>query len=88
MKHTRSLMAYVYNFDTQKNAKPNMDKFSRKFIFLGGLQSGWWTSSSISQSFPKNMVDIIKIIESNLANGSKIKLGGTSQNNGVSQNMS
>ena len=50
MKHTRSLMAYVYNFDTQKNAKPNMDKFSRKFIFLGGLQR-WMVDFFLN--FPK-----------------------------------
>ena len=37
IRHNGSFKAYVQNFNAQMNATPNMDKFSRKCIFLGGI---------------------------------------------------
>ena len=38
MRHTKSLKAYVHDFNAQMNATPKMYEFAKKCIFLGGLQ--------------------------------------------------
>lgn len=78
-------MAYVHNLDIEKNVKPKMDKFCKKFIFLGGLQT-WMVDTLLK--LPKSVgdvVNIIKIAESTLANGFKRKSDGTSQQSSLSQ---
>ena len=38
MRHVGSLKAYVCDFNVKMNATPKMNKFSKKCIFLSGLQ--------------------------------------------------
>jgi hypothetical protein len=79
MKHTGSFKAYMLDFNAQMNAAPKMDEFSKKFIFLGGLQK--WVVDALFK-FPKLLEDvagIIKIAERIEADGSKIKSSAPSQ---------
>jgi hypothetical protein len=69
----------VRDFNAQMNATPKMDEFSKKYIFLGGLQK--WVVDALFK-FPKLLEDvagIIKIAERIEADGSKIKSSAPSQ---------
>ena len=88
MRHTRSLKAYVCDFNVQMNATPKMDKFAKKCIILGGLQK--WVVDALFK-FPKLSEDvarIIKIVERIEADGPKRKSSGPSQQSSFSKNGS
>lgn len=63
MKYTRSLKAYVRDFNAQMNATPKMDEFPKKCISLGGLQILKWVVDVLFK-FPKLLEDVAGIIKS------------------------
>jgi hypothetical protein len=60
MKHIGSLKAYVRDFNDQMNTTPKMDEFSKKCVFLDGLQK--WVVDALFK-FPKLPEDVAGIIE-------------------------
>ena len=88
MRHTRSLKAYVHDFNAQMNATPKMDEFAKKCIFLGGLQK--WVVDALFKfpKLPEDVAGIIKIAERIEADGPERKSSGPSQQSGFSKNGS
>ena len=88
MRHTGSLKAYVRDFNAQMNATPKMDEFSKKCIFLGGLQK--WVVDALfkSSKLPEDVADIIKIVERIEADGPERRSSGPSHQSGASRNVS
>jgi hypothetical protein len=88
MRHTGSLKAYVRDFNAQMNATPKMDEFSKKCIFLGGLQK--WVVDALFKfpKLPEDMADNIKIVERIEADGPERKSSGPSHQSGFSRNAS
>lgn len=88
MRHTGSLKAYVRDFNAQMNATPKMDEFSKKCIFLGGLQK--WVVDALFKfpKLPEDVAGIIKIAERIEADGPERKSSGPSQQSGSNRNAS
>ena len=88
MRHTGSLKAYVRDFNAQMNATPKMDEFSKKSIFLAGLQK--WVVDALFKfpKLPDDVAGIIKIAERIEADGPERKPGGLSQQSGLSRKSS
>jgi len=76
MRHTGSLKAYVRDFNAQMNATPKMHEFSRKCIFLGGLQK--WVVDALFKfpKLPEDVAGIIKIVERIEADGPERRSSG------------
>ena len=79
MRLTKSLKAYVCDFNTQMNATPKWMNLLKKCIFLSGLQK--WVVDALFKfpKLPKVVVGIIKIAEKIEADGSERKTSGPSQ---------
>ena len=75
MRHTGSLKAYVQDFNAQLNVTSKMNKFTKKCIFLGGLQK--WVVDALFRfpKLPEDVAGIIKIAERIEVNGPKKKSG-------------
>ncbi|MGH3053573.1 MAG: hypothetical protein ACRDL7_01175, partial [Gaiellaceae bacterium] len=63
MRHTGSLKAYVRDFNAQMNATSKMDEFSKRCIFLGGLQK--WVIDALFKfpKLPEDVASLIKVVE-------------------------
>ena len=88
MRHTRSLKAYVCNFNAQMNATPKIDEFAKKCIFLSGLQKLVVDALFKFPKLSKNVAGIIKIAEGIEANGFETKSSGCSQQSSLRKNGS
>jgi hypothetical protein len=88
MRHTGSLKAYVRDFNAQMNATPKMDEFSKKCIFLGGLQK--WVVDALFKfpKLPEDVASIIKIVERIEADGPEKRSSGPSHQSGAGKNVS
>jgi hypothetical protein len=66
------------------NAIPKIDKFAKKYIFLGALQK--WVEDALFKfpMFPKDVLEIIKIAQSIDAHGPETKSGGPLPQGGLS----
>jgi hypothetical protein len=78
MKHIGSLKAYVLDFNAERNATSKMDEFSKKCIFLGGLQK--WVVDALFKfpKLPEDVAGIIKIAEQIEADGPERRLSASS----------
>jgi hypothetical protein len=76
----------VRDFNAQMNATPKMDEFSKKYIFLGGLQK--WMVDALFKfpKLPKDVAGIIKIAERIAANEPKRKSSNPSQQSSLNKN--
>jgi hypothetical protein len=73
MRHTGLFTAYVRYLNTQINATPKINKFSRKYIFLAEIgKMGGGCFVQVPKPF-EDVMEIVKIFDNIEANGPKKK---------------